>query len=484
MKRNVLFLAFFIFAVCARAQFSAGNLVVSKIVATAGTQTVVTNGDNTNNGYFGNVQEYTKSGAAVGSSIALTGMVFDGRNIAQEASLALSKDGKSVTIVGFDGGLGTNSAGFRAATIGKKIARIAADQTIAYTNILGSDFSANGYRCVFTADGSKYGVGVGGNGNSPYRTIAHGANVPSGTTTMAAQPGGGSTEQFLTPQSTMRTLGYTGGANTLYGTGSGSASTGGIYKFDEATGIGTNVPLDPYSGEITKVILFDTDANPATGDAEGNDVMYASNRTSGVGKFIWNTPNPGWNTGTGSTNYLNAELRGLDAAAAGPNEPGFGVTTMVGELVDGKPTFYCISFNGNSTGSAYSSSHLIKIVDNTAANVVWGYGASSSITILASTTNTESFKSVSFVPQGTINLATPSFEKKAQSWTMYPNPSKGILNINSDVSGSFNVYNVLGQKVHQFKVENGSNTINVDKLTTGTYFVEGANATQKLMIQK
>ncbi|WP_291100587.1 MULTISPECIES: T9SS type A sorting domain-containing protein [unclassified Flavobacterium] len=58
------------------------------------------------------------------------------------------------------------------------------------------------------------------------------------------------------------------------------------------------------------------------------------------------------------------------------------------------------------------------------------------------------------------------------------------MNINSEVSGSFSVYNVLGQKVHQFKVENGSNTINVDKLNSGTYFVEGANATQKIIIQK
>lgn len=483
MKRNLLVLTLFIFGMCARAQAPERNLLVSKIIATAATQTVVTNADNTGNGYYGTVQEYTRLGAPVGSSVALTGMVFDGRNIAQEASLTLSKDGKSVTVVGFDGGMGTNAAGFRAATIGKKIARIAADKTIAYTNILGSDFSANGYRCVFTDDGSKYGVGVGGTGQSPYRTIAHGANVPSGSTTMSAQPGSATTEQLLTPNSTMRTLGYTGGKNTLYGTGSGVANTGGIYKFDEATGVGTNVPLDFYNGELTKVILFDTDANPATGDSEGNDVMYASNRSSGVGKFIWNTPNPGWNTGSGTSNYVNAEGLDKGAATVGANEPGYGVTTMVGELVAGKPTLYCISFNGISTGTAYSSSHLIKIVDNTAANVVWS-AAASSISILASTTNTEVFKGISFAPQGIITLATPSFEKKAQSWTMYPNPSKGTLNINSDVSGSFNVYNVLGQKVHQFKVENGSNTINVDKLNTGTYFVEGANATQKLMIQK
>jgi len=67
---------------------------------------------------------------------------------------------------------------------------------------------------------------------------------------------------------------------------------------------------------------------------------------------------------------------------------------------------------------------------------------------------------------------------------LYPNPSKGTLNINSEVSGSFSLYNVLGQKVHQFKVENGNNTISVDGLNNGTYFVEGANASQKLIIQK
>ncbi|WP_291100584.1 MULTISPECIES: hypothetical protein [unclassified Flavobacterium] len=91
---------------------------------------------------------------------------------------------------------------------------------------------------------------------------------------------------------------------------------------------------------------------------------------------------------------------------------------MIGRIESGKPALYSISHNGNNTSVTYTHSQIIKIVDNTSYNVDWtNVGADRVISVVASTDNTEMFRSISFVPQGT--LATASFEKKVQNWSMY-----------------------------------------------------------------
>jgi Secretion system C-terminal sorting domain len=454
MKRNLLFLGLFITAVCARAQFSAGNLVVSKIKI-SGTQSAINNSD-TGNGYVAELQEITPAGVNVGAAIALPSLVLDGRSVAYEGGLGLSQDGKSLSIVGFSGGVNTNSGTFRA--LSKIIYRIDSQKNLGIaTNILSSDWAANGYRSVVSKDGSSFIVSTGGGGAPAARTINYGANNPTGSVVMTPWSG--------TVSGGVRNMTFSGAEKGLY-----ACYSGGIINYTDAgVVIGTN-PMSGATGDVTQVVVFDL--QPSFGDANGNDVMYAANRNSGVTKYTW----------SGSSWVAGTSLNGESVTPALSPLPGSGVYSIVGRLEGGKPTLYAISHNGNSTGATFTHSQLLKFVDNTAYNVDWSYPGSV-ISILASTnTATDMFRSVSFVPQGT--LSAPSFEKKAQSWSMYPNPSKGSFTIDSEVSGNFNIYNVLGQKVHQFKVENGSNSVNVDRLNSGTYFVEGLNTTQKLLIQK
>ncbi|MNR50299.1 hypothetical protein D3C85_1698020 [compost metagenome] len=72
---------------------------------------------------------------------------------------------------------------------------------------------------------------------------------------------------------------------------------------------------------------------------------------------------------------------------------------------------------------------------------------------------------------------------------MYPNPSKGIISILSDTDGDFKVVNQVGQTVKTFKVTNSSsNTIDLEYLNNGIYFIQGTNGTKittgKLIIKK
>ncbi len=70
--------------------------------------------------------------------------------------------------------------------------------------------------------------------------------------------------------------------------------------------------------------------------------------------------------------------------------------------------------------------------------------------------------------------------------SIYPNPSKGIFNIETDTTGDVYIVNQLGQIVKEVKVEaNVVNTINAENLAKGIYLVKQSNKSQasKLIIQ-
>ena len=70
---------------------------------------------------------------------------------------------------------------------------------------------------------------------------------------------------------------------------------------------------------------------------------------------------------------------------------------------------------------------------------------------------------------------------------IYPNPSKGVFNVDSDTDGDFYIANQLGQVVKEFKViKNSANAINVENLSDGLYFVKNLNQNKsnKLIIKK
>lgn len=78
---------------------------------------------------------------------------------------------------------------------------------------------------------------------------------------------------------------------------------------------------------------------------------------------------------------------------------------------------------------------------------------------------------------------TTSFSSKM---AIYPNPSQGIFNIETDTAGDVYIVNQLGQVVKEVKIEaNVVNTINAENLAKGIYLVKQSNKSQasKLIIQ-
>lgn len=74
---------------------------------------------------------------------------------------------------------------------------------------------------------------------------------------------------------------------------------------------------------------------------------------------------------------------------------------------------------------------------------------------------------------GTSALAVQDFDSK--SFQLYPNPSNGIYNLNSETDGAYSIVNNLGHVLQKGKIESGSNTIDIQNKPNGLYFIQFNN---------
>lgn len=69
------------------------------------------------------------------------------------------------------------------------------------------------------------------------------------------------------------------------------------------------------------------------------------------------------------------------------------------------------------------------------------------------------------------NLSTEAFDKASLS--VYPNPSKDILNVNyKSVITDIKIYNLLGQEVYSSKINKSDFQLNISHLSSGAYVVK------------
>lgn len=84
-------------------------------------------------------------------------------------------------------------------------------------------------------------------------------------------------------------------------------------------------------------------------------------------------------------------------------------------------------------------------------------------------------------------LSSDSF-KNEKSVNVYPNPTKGIINIETKEALYVSVYNMLGRKVLESKIDETSNLVNLTNLSSGTYLINtrnelGQNRSTKVVIE-
>ncbi len=89
----------------------------------------------------------------------------------------------------------------------------------------------------------------------------------------------------------------------------------------------------------------------------------------------------------------------------------------------------------------------------------------------------------------TITITPIGFEEdRISSFTMYPNPADDKLVIsNLEKDALIKVYNIVGEEVYMTKHVNKTTQIELDHLTTGSYFVKvqgkSSSITKKLIVR-
>jgi hypothetical protein len=66
---------------------------------------------------------------------------------------------------------------------------------------------------------------------------------------------------------------------------------------------------------------------------------------------------------------------------------------------------------------------------------------------------------------------------------IYPNPAVDRLNVTLSQNADIVIYNIMGQQVMSQEGHAGANTINIDNLTSGIYFVSAGSDTQKFIVK-
>ena len=79
-------------------------------------------------------------------------------------------------------------------------------------------------------------------------------------------------------------------------------------------------------------------------------------------------------------------------------------------------------------------------------------------------------------------------ENSAESIAVYPNPAKGYFTLAATQNGQVNLFDVSGRVVMNANVVAGNNTLDIENLTTGIYFVnvvleDGSKTSVKLMVK-
>ncbi len=91
-----------------------------------------------------------------------------------------------------------------------------------------------------------------------------------------------------------------------------------------------------------------------------------------------------------------------------------------------------------------------------------------------------------------LNITTTGIEKlitKNNQLRIFPNPSKGLLTIQSTMEGVYTLRTESGQTIQSFKLNSTNNyTINIENLSNGIYFIVGSNnnqmTNQKVVVSK
>ena len=80
-------------------------------------------------------------------------------------------------------------------------------------------------------------------------------------------------------------------------------------------------------------------------------------------------------------------------------------------------------------------------------------------------------------------VGVPEVENHNTHMSVYPNPATDQIGIVLSQNADIVIYNIMGQVVMTAEGHAGANTLNISNLTSGIYFVNAGNETQKFIVK-
>lgn len=297
--------------------------------------------------------------------------------------------------------------------------------------------------------------------NTPTVAVSNYTICPGGTATLVAS--GASTYSWSTGASTASTT-VTPSSNTNY------TVTG--------TSFGTCTDTKTLSVTVGSAISIVLSPSPSTICIGSSGTITASGATS----YTWNTGSNATSIVISPTTTTNYTVNGTSGTCNGTNT-------------------ISIAVSANPTVAAVSSSSLI-CTGNTAtlsatgaSSYNWNPGSLSGTSVVVSPTINTTYTVVGSNAAGCTNTKTVSVavsactginEAQTTNGTIniYPNPNNGEFTLMVPEEGMYMIVNSIGQTVETIEVKENSQTISIQGLADGIYYVIGKSAKAKIVVSK
>jgi hypothetical protein len=145
-----------------------------------------------------------------------------------------------------------------------------------------------------------------------------------------------------------------------------------------------------------------------------------------------------------------------------------------------------LTLTSNRTTLCSKESITLTASGTGATTYTWSNSSATTQTISASPTLSGFINVSAFAPAGcnkssnlfiTVSPCSGIEENRGGlSFNVYPNPSTGIFQVNSDRKESIHVFDVLGRDVHHQQLSEGTNTLNLSQLAPGRYIIKGTES--------
>ena len=202
--------------------------------------------------------------------------------------------------------------------------------------------------------------------------------------------------------------------------------------------------------------------------------IYSVSAVSGATSYSWILPS-GF-SGTSSSNIIAATAGGVGGAiqVAAVNHCGSSLAQSLAVLVSALP-----AVQAGSSHALICAGETATLTANGANTYAWNTGAStSSITVSPSVTTSYTVTGTSLagcvntaVLSQSVSLCTGIEETTIGTITVYPNPTKGLVTVETAHSLRMVITNVFGQEIRIMELSEGQHNIDLQAEPGGIYFI-------------